>query len=355
MKKSNTKVYFKTVIITTISLLLLLAMMVIIIDPMMHYHKPFSRLCYVMKDEFFLNPGIASKYDYDAIIVGDSSCQNFLTSIIKDERGLEAVKLTNTGAPFSESDEILRYAFKCNPDIKLVVRAVDSLMLSKDPDIKRYPKKDYYLYDDNVFNDVRYIFNIEMYKKCFTILNDTRLGKKTWNMDMYSNWEDFRDFGGYEMLLASLEGEPTVDYTDEALSIANAKENVLKNIVKTAREHQDTEFIVFMPPYHLAYYKSLLNASTFDTEFKVQKVAIETLIDEPNIKLYSFCDDYEITTDWSYYCDMVHSKQDVNSRILEMMLNDQHRITKDNYLDYLTEIKSFYSDFDYSTLIKEED
>lgn len=353
MRKISSKGFFRAVLLTTISLLLLIALTVLIIDPMMHYHKPIDGLAYVMKDEFYLNPGIAKQYDYDAVIVGDSSCQNFLTSIIKEKWGYETVKLTNQGAPYSEADEILNYAFSQNDGIKAVFRAVDPLMLACDPYMKRYPKRDYYLMDDNIFNDVYYIFNLDMFKKCFSILKDTKDGKTTWNMDMYSNWEDFRVFGSEQMLKSSLVSEPTVDYSDKEQAYLWAKENVEKNVCETIEKHPDVIFYLFIPPYHVAYYKTLMNNETFESEFEVQRIAIEILLSYDNVKLFSFSNDYDITSDWSNYCDIVHSKQDVNSRILYNMFDDNFRLTKENYLDYLKEIQDYYRNYDYDSLVKE--
>lgn len=346
----NGKKYFWSVLITTISLLAVLSIPTIVIDPLLYFHKPLKGLCYPMRDEFYLNPGIVKHYEYDAVLVGDSSAQNFLTSEMDERWGINTVKLTNQGAPYKETDRILRYALKKNDKIKMIFRPFDVLMLSKDADLERYDKSDYYMMNDNPLSVVKYLFNIDSVKKCYSVIKDTKAGKTTWNMDMYSNWEDSRVYGSYEMLEETLKNEPTVDYSDESAAIENAVENVRINVVETARMYPDKEFVLFMPPYHMAYYKTLMNAGTYETEFKVQKAAIEEVLSVDNIKLYSFMDDYDIITDWSLYCDMVHSRQCVNSRMTEMIFKDEHRITKDNYIEYLKGLKEYTDNFDYESL-----
>lgn len=353
MKKHemSSKNFIKLTLTIVITVLVAAGTLVAVIDPMMHFHAPLKGLSYPLKDEFYLNPGIARHYDYDAVIVGDSCCQNFFASDVKDLWGYETVKLTNQGAPFSETKRFLDSAFDAKGELKLVIMPVNPVSVCKDAYVDRYERDEYYLSDKNVINDARYLFNLQMIKKCLAVISDTRAGKETWNMDMYSNWEDSRVFGGYQMLEETLSSKAMEDYSKDANPVETSVKNVTVNIINPALEHPDTEFIVFIPPYHASYFKILQNIDRFDTEFMIEKAVIEALLKTDNIKVYSFMDDYEITSDWNMYCDFSHCRQNVNRRIMNMMYNEEHIITKDNYLNYLDGLKNYYSDFDYDELL----
>ena len=76
------------------------------------------------------------------------------------------------------------------------------------------------------------------------------------------------------------------------------------------------------------------------------------LTDVPNIKLYSFIDRYDITTDLTLYKDYAHYSEDVNSTIINAMKNGQGMIDKDNYRDYMKKVNAFYKNYDYESIYK---
>ena len=66
-------------IVVISGLLILLSLaggMVYVIDPYLHYHKPLESLQYPLKDERYINDGIARNYEYEAMITGTSMTQN---------------------------------------------------------------------------------------------------------------------------------------------------------------------------------------------------------------------------------------------------------------------------------------
>lgn len=70
----------------------------------------------------------------------------------------------------------------------------------------------------------------------------------------------------------------------------------------------------------------------------------------PNIKLYSFSSNFELTCNLDNYRDINHYGGWINSYILECMKNDEYLLTKDNYKEYLEDIRNFYGSYDYSSL-----
>lgn len=79
------------------------------------------------------------------------------------------------------------------------------------------------------------------------------------------------------------------------------------------------------------------------------------ILNVKNIHLFSFNNRFDITTDLNNYKDALHYGTWVNSLILHWMHDEQYRLTKDNYWDYLKEESEYYLSFDYKSLNQQID
>ena len=66
-----------------------------------------------------------------------------------------------------------------------------------------------------------------------------------------------------------------------------------------------------------------------------------------NIKLYSFNNHWDITTNLDNYKDMLHYGEWINAEILHMIHDDIGLLTKDNYEEYIEKEREFYSNYSY--------
>ena len=80
------------------------------------------------------------------------------------------------------------------------------------------------------------------------------------------------------------------------------------------------------------------------------KIVIEELINVENIKLFYFSDDTEITSNLDNYRDSIHYAEWINSYMIKAMSKGNDLITKDNYVDYLNNTKTFYKNYNYEKL-----
>ena len=149
------------VLIITIIICFSLGMLTIIIDPYFHYHAPLNFLEYPIENERYQNDGIVKHFQYNAIITGTSMTDNFKTSEFDEIFEVDSIKVPFPGARFKEINENLERAVQANPEIKIIVRALDYDFLLFDKDAVRYEPDFYptYLYDNKLYNDVKYFFN----------------------------------------------------------------------------------------------------------------------------------------------------------------------------------------------------
>lgn len=340
----------------TLALLLCFAAVTGIIDPFFHYHKPLAGLEYELFYQRYQNDGIVRHFDYDAVITGNSMSENFRTSECDALFSVRSVKVPFSGASPKELDMNTRAALKANSDVKLVIMNLDWSNFIKDKDTMSYDDEDYpdYLYNSNPFDDVKYLLNKDIFKTSLSVLADTLTGKKGTSFDDYSFWGNDASIPyGKEAILASFDpgwfGGEIFRLDDVRREILTG--NVAQNLLAIAQENPQIRFYYFLPPYSMYFWAKMYNIGELELQFEAQEAVFELLLEQENISLFSFLDEFELAQDFSRYKDYIHYDADVNSRMLECMAKDEHRITKENYRQYFDACREFYLGYDYESLL----
>ena len=128
------------------------------------------------------------------------------------------------------------------------------------------------------------------------------------------------------------------------------RKNIRQNVVSTAEQYPETMFYLYFPPYSICYWDSLRQTGQLEFYIEAEKVAIEEMLSCPNIRLYSFANAFDITTNLDNYVDNNHYVEEINSKILKWMKADEYRVTEDNYLEYLDAVFVFYSNYSYEDI-----
>ena len=128
--------------------------------------------------------------------------------------------------------------------------------------------------------------------------------------------------------------------------------NIRQNVTDLADEHPETVFCYFFSPYSICYWDNLNNAGKAEWWINAEKAVIEEILKHPNIKLYSFTNNYELVCNLDNYKDEGHYGEWVNSWILQWMHEGKYLLTKDNYQEYINSIREFYLSYDYASLRK---
>ena len=316
-------------------LLIVLGGMTAVIDPFFHYHAPLEQLQYPLNNQRYQNDGIIQHFEYDAIITGTSMTENLRTSEMDALFGTNAIKTSFSGGTFTELNRNLNKALQANPDIKMVLYGMDGWFLFEGKGQMRtdavFPD---YLYDDNLFNDVEYVLNKEIFfSDTLEVPIYTRQGNITTSFDDYSSWRWFT-FSREETLKNYPRPERTgtiEPLTDELIGLITDN---MHETVAMAKEYPDVTFVYFFPPYSALYWDELERTGRLEYQMEAFRLATELLLQADNIQLYSFLDDYEIVLDLDNDLDSCHHTVAVNSRVLEKIHAGEHRLTKDKYESY---------------------
>ncbi|MDE7478933.1 MAG: hypothetical protein K2M91_13490 [Lachnospiraceae bacterium] len=355
MKRQNVDRWLKKCMGSLIGAILFIVFVCFVFDPYFHFHKPFDFVSYRLYDERYTNDGISRHFDFDAMITGTSMAQNFKPGELDNLFGTQSVKETFSGAGYKELSQNLERALGRNRNLRTVIWALDYNGLIREKDWTQYEGYPEYLYDNNPWNDVQYVFNKSVFYHgvmANVVKTVTRQPRTT--MDEYSSWD--RELGLNHILQSYdrnhvEEDMPAVLGSEEQVIV---RENITENIVSLVNKYPDTIFYVFYTPYSICYWDSLLQEGSMIRQFEAEQLATELLLECPNVKLYNFYDQYDIITDLDNYTDKEHYAAYVNSMILEWIVEDEGLVTKDNYLDMLERERQYYINYDYERIYQNQ-
>lgn len=344
------KKFFKMLLFGIIFVLFFISGVMIIVDPYFHYHKPLKFLRYRLGNERYINDGIIRHFDYDSIITGTSMTENFKTSQFDKLFDKNSIKIPFAGASFKEIGDTLERALKYNPNTKIILRGLDYGAILDSSEEMRYESYPEYLYDNNLFNDYKYLLNKDVIIKGMgAVVYYTLTKKETTSFDEYANWD--RGFGR-EKVLSQYERKLKIDkkflLTEENKKIID--ENLEKNVLDLPKKYPDKKFIYFITPYSIVYWDKLSQQGELEKQIMAEKYVIEKILEVPNIELYSFFNNYNFICNLDNYKDPNHYIGKVNEKILEWIFKKEYLLTKDNYEEYINKNLEFYKNYDYDKI-----
>lgn len=335
------------------------------VDPYMRYHAPRLEKFYYFydeKDARAISPAIAKYISTDGMITGTSMTENFKASEAEQLFDVSFQKLPLPAAFFGEVSNLLRIALQTNPDMKTVIRSLDTYNFDRNVDC--LPETEEFYLEDlskaGPFAHVQYLFNQDLfYGKTLPMLLNALGGGQTGitDFDSYCYWGHIYDYGAKSVVgsmeLRAFSKPEQVHMTSE--EEAAIRDNVARNIVSLAEQYPETQFYCFFPPYSAAWWGIKQTEGLLTRQFEEEKLVIELLLPYENIHLFSWNDQQMLTCDMNNYMDTVHYAHWVNSWMLKQMAAGEGRLTQDNYAGYLSAEQALYENYDYSSIFTQED
>lgn len=334
-------------IITVMLCLVLHAIPVVIVDPYFHYHMPLEGYEYPMDNQRYQNDGMLKNFEYDALIVGTSMVELFNTEEFNELFDANSILTYFLGGSYKEINNNVMTALEYNAGLKIILRGLDLSMLDKDKDYMKYELSYYpeYLYDKNIFNDIEYVWNKEVFDLSMEILKTQQSENTT---------EEFVSRCSKENVLNSFTrvpiSEKKVEFTEEDMN--RVLSNVTQNVTDTIMQYPDVTFYLFLTPYNICYWDEMNRLGKLDYMLEAERVAMEEILRYENIRLFSFADNFELICDLDKYADQGHYSIDTYSDILRWINNGEYEITKENYEQHLKLRKEFYKQYDYEAIFQ---
>lgn len=338
---------------TVIALLLIIGLLVITIDPFFHYHRPISGFPYIVDNQLSQNPGMAMNMIYDSAIVGSSMTVNFNTNDFAGIMGLNTIKLSYSGALPKDDSNILffiydedSYSRKQN-DVDAIFMVIDPNVMTADINATKY-ELPMYLYDDNVINDIKYLYNKDV---LFQYILKPIIQRKGSDLSTiyYSWWTP--EYYNEQWVMHNYN---PVSHNEEELDadafLPQTSKNLEVNFLPYIKEHQETTFYIFFAPYSVLYWYDVMQDNNLEATIAQVELIANTLLEYDNVRLFDFMDNEEIITDLFNYADTIHYKPEYNSWMVECFNSGEEEIFKGDIEADMDRLRQIVTTYDYESL-----
>ena len=308
------------------------------VDPFRLFHQPFMCKNQIYDDMRYNARWFIKSGDYDSIILGTSMLANTSAKEAGELLGGKFINISIWGSSLEQRAILMNYDIKKKPIKKIIISLDRGGLVPVDVklDNKVSANRFDFLYTDNS-NIFKVYMNIKFISKIFSFKCEEDA-----NMDMPSSWmlkwgdRTEQRFGGLENWIKTYK-DKDMQTTMQMLSTAAIMalngyqpQNLLNtyylekyqkdldnNVLKFAKDYPNTEFVLVIPPYFMAY-NSILRFSA-DGYSALQKELIRYVLNQKlsNIKLYAY-DYLDFTYDVGNYMDLGHYSPEINSKILQI-------------------------------------
>ena len=320
---------------------------VYVIDPYLHYHEPWLGLeAQRTDDSRYENYGLAKYLDYDAVMLGTSVTQDAKASEFNSLFDANALRVKFAGSYFKELGDFLKYTYDHHEgeieqvfwvlDITHVLTAADTMGHSDNPD---------YLYDDNFWNDSKYLLNKDVAPD---------LVRSLFNVSPIDfDHQVWADPTGWETLIKVYgpnrpEQQPEKEFSDEMR--AQVMENYETNVLSIAREHPETHFYFVFPPGNSFFWDYVSRSGEYTCYMDGMETVMREMLTLPNVTVYNFVDDPDKTMDLGRFKDRVHFDPAMMSEIIADVAAGDGQITDENIDARMDGIRAYWQRVDFDAL-----
>lgn len=340
-------------LIGILSLLFAGAFVVFAVDPFYHYHTPWFSLPVVLYNEVYQTSGVAKNFEYDSVIVGSSMTENFHASWFDEDFGWNTVKLCYEGAGTDDLKAILGQVFDGGRQVKNIVLAVDDYQMISDSSMTAI-KRPEYLYNDDLLDDVNYLFNRDALKAAFQRIGDGISGREE-EVDNAYNFSGKFEFSTERVLSdarpfrENIMAYPPEEETAENAYLQACQDN-LENLLPFMEEHPETEFIILFSPYSILNWEKKVLAGTLKAQLNADAYVIRCFLSYDNVSVFYFQDEYEMITDLEQYMDTCHYKEAYNYYMEQCIKNGKNEVTPEDYEERIERMYHIASEYDYEKI-----
>ena len=304
------------------------AITVAVIDPFYHYHKPIRPLKAVLNEKEYQCIGTLRNFDYDAVIAGSSVSENFNNRWFDDEFGCTSVKAIRSYGATADLCYMLDEAYRSGNRIRYVFYNLDpSAFMSDTATTFEETGCPMYLYDRNPFNDVKYLWNKDVllekipYMVAKSLMDDYDEG-------LSYNWGQWKEFN-LNMCTGLYLRNPKIESMKEPEEYAGIAAANIDLIEERIKEHPETEFYIYMPPYSMLWWDNAYREGDTEGYLAATQTCMERLIPYDNVRFSYFMDDEDVILNIeNNYMDTLHFSPEINRYICDCLADpaDSHRV-----------------------------
>jgi hypothetical protein len=311
------------------------------VDPL-QIERPAAYGAVYIDNQRYQNPGIANSQEYETVVIGTSHAENLLPSELERILGKKAVKLAISGSTAYEQRLILEKAIATGK-VKRVIWALDRIAFTKPADAVTGDDTDFpfHLYDEGWRALGPYLLSIDTFEQSLAAL----LGLGHRDLDTLGSWFDRVEFGEPRVMadwqrrgaiFDRVNRTPGMAFTT---SIHDVTHSLERNLMPVVRDHPEIRFDVFFPPFSVFAYLADFrqSAHAFADRQGYKRLVVEFAASQPNLDVYDFQAESDITHDLANYKDLDHYGLAVNGFILEAIATGRDRVDPATYDEVLAD------------------
>lgn len=353
VKEMTPKKWGTWAIVIILTLVVGMGLLTYIVDPYFHFHAPIEGMSYRLYEQRYINDGISRHFDYDTIVTGNSLSENVKTSQVDELFDCKSIKLPYSGAGYKELWESIERAISYNPKVKDVFVFLDVEDAMRDKDYVRYSDCPEYLYDNNLFNDATYLWNKDVfYRGTIYSLLMSMTGAESTSFDEYS--AKVKETGA-DVVIPQIGKLPSPEDASEKSYDADLEQmvcdNVNANIIRVTEMYPEVSFHLIYAPPSIARWAKYYRWGDMQCRIESKKTVTSMLLQQKNIEIYTFQNDFDLVCNLDNYQDTVHYRPEICEYIFDSIAQGKCKLTSENYDSYFKEIENFYKQYDYYSLI----
>lgn len=322
----------------------ILALSVYVTDPFFHYHAPWLGLKAVEDEKEYQVPGMLKNFSYDSVLAGSSTVMSMNTDTLDERFSCRTVKAVGGSASAPLLAYYLDIAFESH-EIKYVFYGLDVFSFYNKPNMQVISEDVEFLVNKNPFDDVKYLWNLDI------------IAEKIPNMIKKSQDDSYTQGLIYQLNAGVQTGveavfskhRPKAGSIREMKPVTYQEAYVAENINRLRRcveENPNTEFLFFIPPYHIVWWDDAYEKGLLDTYLYTLACCMERLLPYENVRFYKT--DFnasETITDVNLYIDYIHGSPVVTERMAGQIGSPKNELTLFNYKEELDTLREIFAVF----------
>lgn len=310
MKNKAYSGFIKWFMTAALVLLLLAAGLVVFFDPFYHYHGPLPGMKAVVTKSEYQCIGTIRNFAYDSVLAGSSTAENYNNHWFDEAFGCTTVKAIKSSGTTADLKFYLDEAFASH-DIRNVFYSLDLFALDGDPETNFVnDSMPLYLYDRNIFNDVKYVLNKDVIFQDIPYLLAMNLAGGYDEGTSYNFWQ-YKTFSKEETLKHYERAAEVTPPVSKAVYSPGVDGN-MELLAAMVKKHPDTQFYFFLPPYSMLWWDSVYRSGQLEEYLYARGAVMDRLGVFENVKIYDFQAEESIVLNLDYYMDPVHFSADIN-------------------------------------------
>ncbi len=321
------------------------AAVVYAVDPFFHYRAPDPE-GEVWFDQRCQSAGLLRSQSYETVLMGSSLAANYRPFWFDVFYDTSTVKVTFPNGGFREFDRALDYAFS-RQEVERVIFGLDANLLAR-PAAEAPDQLPEYLYDDDPWNDGKYLLNKDVLMRSgYTLLK--RAAGETQPLQDAFVWDGNVYFSRELALGAYQRPETVAEMLPPEAFLQSCDEN-LAVVTGWLAAHPDTTFTFFFSPYSILSWDRMQRNGETEAMLTMLDHAAATLLQYPNAELHFFMADYETITDLDNYADHLHVAGRVTYEMARTMPQGKWLLTEENHTEVLDGLRDFVVHYDYESI-----